>query len=118
MTQAGFCVQRWGGTLDYVRLTGGFDVRYSGDMSKIVFEIPIPRLSQTEKLSAPERRQVLRVLDALIEREQLRRQAGEELRVMMDKLADANIPPMSMDEIQVEVNAVRKARRARRAHSA
>lgn len=51
-------------------------------------------------------------------REQLRRQAGEELRVMMDKLADANIPPMSMDEIQAEVNAVRKARRTRRAHSA
>lgn len=48
-------------------------------------------------------------------REQLRRQAGEELRVMMDKLADANIPPMSMEEIQAEVNAVRKARKARRA---
>ena len=48
-------------------------------------------------------------------REQLRRQAGEELRVMMDKLANANIPPMTMDEIQAEVNAVRKARRAREA---
>lgn len=47
-------------------------------------------------------------------REQLRRQAGEELRVMMDQLADANIPPMSMEEIQAEVNAVRKARKARR----
>ena len=46
-------------------------------------------------------------------REQLRRQAGEELQAMMDKLADTNIPPMSMDEIQAEVNAVRKARRAR-----
>ena len=48
-------------------------------------------------------------------REQLRRQAGEELQAMMDKLADANIPPMSIDEIQAEVNAVRKARRAREA---
>lgn len=48
-------------------------------------------------------------------REQLRRQAGEELQAMMDKLADTNIPPMSMDEIQAEVNAVRKARRAREA---
>lgn len=48
-------------------------------------------------------------------REQLRRQAGEELRGMMDKLADANIPPMSEDEIQAEINAVRKARKARRA---
>ncbi len=47
-------------------------------------------------------------------REQLRRRAGEELRVMMDKLADANIPPMTMDEIQAEVNAVRRVRKARR----
>jgi len=47
-------------------------------------------------------------------REQLRRQAGEELRVMMDKLAAANIPPMTMDEIQAEVNAVRRARKAGR----
>jgi hypothetical protein len=48
-------------------------------------------------------------------REQLRKQAGEELRGMMDKLAGANIPPMSEDEIQAEINAVRKARKARRA---
>jgi post-segregation antitoxin (ccd killing protein) len=48
-------------------------------------------------------------------RAQLRKQAGEELRGMMDKLADANIPPMSEDEIQAEINAVRKAPRARRA---
>jgi hypothetical protein len=41
-------------------------------------------------------------------REQLRRHAGEELRVMMDKLAAANIPPMTMQEIQAEVDAVRK----------
>jgi hypothetical protein len=38
-------------------------------------------------------------------------EAGEELRVMMDKLAAGNIPPMTMDEIQAEVNAVRKARK-------
>lgn len=48
-------------------------------------------------------------------RERLRRQAGEELRGIMDKLAAANIPPMSDDETRAEVNAVRKARRARRA---
>ena len=64
--------ERWGGTLDYVRLTGGFGVRYSGGMSKIGFEIPIPRLSQIEKLSAPKRPQILQVLDALIERGQLK----------------------------------------------
>ena len=51
-------------------------------------------------------------------REQLRRQAGKALRVMMDKLADANFPQMSEDEIQAEVNAVRKARHARKARRA
>ena len=48
-------------------------------------------------------------------RERLRKQASEELRVMLDKLDAANISPMSEEEIQAEVNAVRKARRARRA---
>ena len=47
-------------------------------------------------------------------REQLRRQAGKELWVMMDQLADANYPKMSEAEIQAKVNAVCKARRARR----
>lgn len=48
-------------------------------------------------------------------RERLRKQAGEELRKMLDKLDAAKIPPMSEEEIQAEVNAVRKTRRARRA---
>lgn len=47
-------------------------------------------------------------------RERLRQQAGEELRAMMDKLAAANLPPMSEEEIQVEIDAVRKARKAGR----
>ncbi len=47
-------------------------------------------------------------------REQLRKQAGEELQVMMDKLAAANFPPMTTDEIQAEVNAVRRTRKAGR----
>jgi post-segregation antitoxin (ccd killing protein) len=42
----------------------------------------------------------------------LRQQAGEELRAMMEKLHAANIPPMTAEEIQAEVKAVRKARRA------
>ena len=47
-------------------------------------------------------------------REQLRKRAGEQLRGMMDKLAQANIPPMTEDEVQVEVMSVRKARKASR----
>lgn len=65
------------------------------------------------KILPPERLgQIADFVDFLATQEQ-RRLAGKELQVMMDKLANANIPPMTMDEIQAEVNAVRKARRER-----
>ena len=41
----------------------------------------------------------------------LRRKAVGELFQKMDELADANLPPMTMDEIQAEVDAVRAQRR-------
>ena len=41
----------------------------------------------------------------------LRRKGVNELFEKMDELADANFPPMTMDEIQAEVNAVRAERR-------
>ena len=47
-------------------------------------------------------------------REQLRRQAGQELRAMMDKLSAAGTPPMSEEEIQAEIDAYRAERRAKR----
>lgn len=50
--------------------------------------------------------------------EALRRQAGSELRAVMDRLQSANIAPMTDDEIQAEVDAVRAARRARQARDA
>lgn len=40
-------------------------------------------------------------------REQLRRRAVDGLFAAADKLAAANFPPMTLDEIQAEVNAVR-----------
>jgi hypothetical protein len=43
----------------------------------------------------------------------LRRKATDELFETADRLADANIRPMTMDQIQVEVDAVGKARRER-----
>lgn len=46
-------------------------------------------------------------------REAVRRGAVDELFGAMDRLADANIPPMTMEEIQAEVDAVRAERRAR-----
>lgn len=48
----------------------------------------------------------------------LRRQAGRELRTITDRLHAANIPPMSDEEIQAEVDAVRAERKARRARNA
>ena len=44
-------------------------------------------------------------------REAVRLQAIGELFNTADRLAAANFPPMTMDEIQAEVDAVRKARR-------
>ncbi len=43
-------------------------------------------------------------------REQLRRGAIDGLFKAADQLADANFPPMTMDEIQAEVNAARTQR--------
>ncbi|OGA00193.1 MAG: hypothetical protein A3H35_20700 [Betaproteobacteria bacterium RIFCSPLOWO2_02_FULL_62_17] len=46
-------------------------------------------------------------------REAVRSKAVNELFETADRLAAAGIPPMTMQEIQVEVDAVRKARRER-----
>lgn len=46
-------------------------------------------------------------------RENLRKRGVDELFAAADKLAAANFPPMTMEEIQQEVNAVRAERRQR-----
>ncbi len=46
-------------------------------------------------------------------REAAQRKAVGELFEAMDRMADANLPPMTMEEIQAEVDAVRQARRER-----
>ncbi len=53
-------------------------------------------------------------IEALL-REAVRRKAVDEMFGKMDELADANFPPMTMEEIQAEVNAVRAERRKRAA---
>lgn len=50
-------------------------------------------------------------------REAVRSKAVNELFETADRLAAANIPPMTMAEIQAEVDAVRKARRERAGRS-
>jgi hypothetical protein len=47
-------------------------------------------------------------------REAVRHQAVDEFFEAADELAAAEFPPMSLDEIQAEVNAVRAARKADR----
>ena len=51
-------------------------------------------------------------------REQLRKQAGQELRAMMDKLDADGTPPMTEDEVQAEIEAYRAERRAKRGTTA
>ena len=51
-------------------------------------------------------------VEAMI-REALRRRAGKELLEAAGKLAAAKFPPMTMAEIQEEVDAVRSERRRR-----
>ena len=50
-------------------------------------------------------------------REAVRSKAVNELFETADRLAAANIPPMTMEEIQAEVDAVRRARRERAGRS-
>ena len=50
----------------------------------------------------------------LLLEEALRRDAGQRLLKTMARLQSENVEPMTMEEIQAEVDAVRAARRARR----
>jgi predicted proteasome-type protease len=47
--------------------------------------------------------------------EAVRRQAGRKLLEIAKRVQEADIPPMTMDEINAEVKAVRAERRARQA---
>ena len=55
-----------------------------------------------------------RAVEAMI-RDELRRRAGRELLDAVKELAAADLPPMTMAEIQREVDAVRAERRRRAA---
>lgn len=48
-------------------------------------------------------------------REAIRKRAAQEFLAVAHRVATARIPPMSEEEIQAEVNAVRKAKRRARA---
>ena len=72
------------------------------------------RLTLSERLAKEARAAGLlnaKAIEKLL-REAVRRQALRQFLSVSDRVAAAGITPMSLDEIQVEVNAVRKARRA------
>lgn len=79
-------------------------------MTTIIIELP-------EELAEEARSQGLLgagAVEAMI-RDALRRRAGRELLEVANELAAAGFPPMTMAEIQREVDAVRAERRRRAA---
>ena len=77
-------------------------------MTTITIELP-------EELAEEARSQGLLAADAVetMIRDALRRRAGRELLDAANELAAAELPPMTMEEIQREVDAVRAERRRR-----
>lgn len=78
-------------------------------MTQLVVDLPddLAQRAQAAGLLSSE------AIESLL-REKLRKQAGQELLAMMKKLANDGTPPMSEDEIQAEVDAVRTVRRAKK----
>jgi hypothetical protein len=56
-----------------------------------------------------------KAIKALLEEAMRRRAAAREFLAVADRVAAAGVPPMTEDEIQAEIDAVRKARRRRAA---
>ena len=73
------------------------------------------KLSLPDKLATEAQQAGLLTSQAIEQllREAVRRKAVDELFEKMDELADVNFPPMTMEEIQAEVDAVRVQRRKR-----
>ena len=74
-------------------------------MTTLTIDLPEPLVKEASDAGLLEPR----AIEALI-REGLRRRAVDGLFSAADKLAAANFPPMTMDEVQAEVNAVRQQR--------
>ena len=77
-------------------------------MTTLTIDLPdiLAKEANAAGLLAPE------AIEAML-RENLRRRAIDGLFTAADKLAAANFPPMTLEEIQAEVNAVRAQRKQR-----
>jgi hypothetical protein len=81
-------------------------------MTKIQIELPdaTAKAAREAGLLTPQ------ALDRLLTDAIRRRQAGDTLLAIADRVAEAGIAPMSMEEIDAEVKAVRAERRQRAGH--
>lgn len=74
------------------------------------------KLSLPERLAKEAQAAGLLTSEAITQlvKEAVRRRAGQALLDAAERVAQADIPPLSMEEIQAEVNAVRQARKTDR----
>ncbi|MGH8591912.1 MAG: hypothetical protein ACREXX_22140 [Gammaproteobacteria bacterium] len=74
------------------------------------------KLSLPERLAKEAQAAGLLTPEAITQlvKEAVRRRAGQALLAAAERVARADIPPLSMEEIQAEVNAVRQARKTDR----
>jgi hypothetical protein len=79
-------------------------------MSTVEYTVTLPEALAREAESIG-----LRMPDAVeyLLREEVRRRRGEEFITMADRAASIELPPMTMEEIQAEVDAVRRQRRGK-----
>ena len=80
-------------------------------MTTIQIELPDATAQAARAAGLLTSQALARLLDEAIKR----RQAADALLAIADRVAEAGIPPMSMDEINAEVKAARAERRARQA---
>jgi hypothetical protein len=78
-------------------------------MAKIQIELP----DATEAAAREAGLLTPQALDRLLTEALARRRAGEALLAIADRVAAAGVPPMSLEEIDAEVKAVRAERRQR-----
>ena len=78
-------------------------------MAMIEIELPDATAQAARAAGLLTPKALARLLDAAIRR----RQAADSLLSIADRVAEAGIAPMSMDEINAEVKAARAERRAR-----
>jgi hypothetical protein len=78
-------------------------------MTTIQIELPEATAQAARAAGLLTPQALARLLDEALKR----RQAADALLSIADRVADAGIPPMSMEEINAEVKAARTERRAR-----